>query len=169
MKELLPYQLDENFFNSFGKEWALVIVEDNNEDNAMTISWGQIGILWSRPVVSVYVRNTRYTKHMLDNAASFSVCFFNEEFKDKLAYCGRVSRRDEDKISKCKFTRLKDESTLYVKEARLTFILKKIYQVDMPIDPLHPYRRWGNRPCLRSGRRSLPSRLADSFREPPIF
>ena len=134
MKELLPYELNENFFKAFGKKWALIVVEDEKEDNAMTISWGQVGIMWSRPIVSVFVRNTRYSKHMMDNSQTFSVCFFDEKYKDKLGYCGTVSRKDEDKISKCGFTRLKDNSTLYLKEAKITLILKKIYQVDLPID-----------------------------------
>lgn len=133
MKELLPYQLDENFFTSFGKEWALVVVKDEKEDNAMTISWGQLGILWSKPTVSVYIRNTRYSKHMMDNSETFAVCFFSNEYKEKLAYCGQFSRKDEDKISKCNFTRAYENNTLYLKEARLTFILRKIYQVDLSI------------------------------------
>ena len=133
MKELTPYELNENFFYSFGKEWALVVVEDDKEDNAMTISWGHIGILWSRPTISVFIRNTRHTKHMMDNCSTFSVSFFDKSYKDKLSYCGMVSRKDEDKISKCNFTRDKIDDTLFIKEAKVTFILKKIYQVDLPI------------------------------------
>ena len=134
MKELLPNELDFNAFNKFGKEWALIVVEDEKEDNAMTIAWGQLGILWSKPVMSVYVRNNRYTKHMLDSVKKFSVCFFDDSYKEKLGICGTKSRSNLDKISECKFTRIKDNSTLYLKEAQYTFILKKIYQIDIPIN-----------------------------------
>ena len=82
MKEISPYELDFNAFNKFYKEWALIVVKGINEDNAMTIAWGQLGILWSRPTMTVYVRNNRYTKHILDEAKSFSVCFFSDEYKD---------------------------------------------------------------------------------------
>ena len=83
MKEISPYELDFNAFNKFYKEWALIVVKGKNEDNAMTIAWGQLGILWSRPTMTVYVRNNRYTKHLLDEADTFSVCFFSNEYKDK--------------------------------------------------------------------------------------
>ena len=134
MKELSPYDLDINAFNKFIKEWALIVCNNNDIDNAMTIGWGQIGILWSRPVITVYVRNNRFTKPLLDNANNFSVSFFQKEYHDKLVYCGTVSRRNEDKITKCNFTRIYDENnTLYLKEAEITFIVKKIYQNDLPI------------------------------------
>ena len=134
MKEISPYELDFNAFNKFYKEWALIVVKGKNEDNAMTIAWGQLGILWSRPTMTVYVRNNRYTKHLLDEADTFSVCFFSNEYKDKLSLCGTKSRSEIDKISECNFTRLYDDETLLLKEAKYTFILKKLYSVDMPIN-----------------------------------
>lgn len=133
MREILPFDFDFNPFYSFGKEWALIVCEENKEDNAMTISWGNIGILWSKPILSVFVRNTRYTKHMLDHSDKFSCCFFDKKYQNELTYCGTVSRKDEDKITKCNFTRERYQNVLYIKEAKITFILKKIYQVDLPI------------------------------------
>ena len=134
MKIIKPNELNIDFFSSFKDNWALVVTQDTKEDNAMTIAWGGVGILWGREVVTVYIRNTRYTKHMLDDSQYFSVSFFDDKYKDKLAYCGKVSRRDEDKITNAKFTRSYEDGVLYLKEAKITFILKKIYQVDMPLD-----------------------------------
>lgn len=134
MKIISPYEFDFNPFYKFGKEWALIVVENENEDNVMTIAWGQVGILWSKPVLSVYVRNNRYTYNMMYQADKFSVCFFSEKYKDKLGYCGTNSRRDVNKIDNCGFTRVKDESTLYLKEAKITFILKKIHQIDLTLE-----------------------------------
>ena len=133
MKEISINEFNYNIFNKFGKDWALIVVKDNTEDNAMTISWGQLGILWSRPTVSVYVRNTRHTKNMLNNVDTFSVCFFNEKYRKELNICGTKSRKEVDKITECKFTRSYEDNTLYIKEANIVLILKKIYQVDLPI------------------------------------
>ena len=139
MKEININEFNYNAFNKFGKDWALIVLKDDKEDNAMTISWGQLGILWSRPTISVYVRNTRYTKHMLDNSDTFSVCFFNEKYRNELSICGTKSRKELDKITACNFTRSYENDTLYLKEANIVFILKKIYQVDLPIiDSTHP-------------------------------
>lgn len=134
MKEISVSEINYNFFDGFHKDWALVVVKDQKEDNAMTISWGGIGILWSKPVTTVYVRNTRYTKHMLDDSEYFSVCFFDEKYRDKLKYLGTQSRRNEDKITCSNLTRVYSDDVLYLKEAKLTLIMKKIYQVDLPLD-----------------------------------
>ena len=134
METIKPNELNIDLFASLKDNWALVVTQDTKEDNAMTIAWGGVGILWGREVVTVYIRNTRYTKHMLDDSQYFSVSFFDDKYKDKLAYCGKVSHRDEDKITNAKFTRSYEDGVLYLKEAKITFILKKIYQVDMPLD-----------------------------------
>lgn len=137
MKEILANELTSNFFDEFKNKWALVVVKDSKEDNAMTIAWGGVGIIWSKQVCSVYVKNLRYTKHMLDEAEYFSVSFFDDSYKDVLAYLGRVSRKDEDKITNSKLTRDYVDGVLVLKEARLTLIMKKIYQVDLPVDKVN--------------------------------
>lgn len=134
MREININEFNYNAFTKFGKEWALVVTKDEKEDNAMTIAWGQLGILWSRPTVSVYIRNTRYSKHMMDNSDTFSVCFFSSQYKNELTLCGTKSRNEIDKINECNFTRVYSDNTLYLKEANIVFILKKIYQVDLPIN-----------------------------------
>lgn len=131
MKEILAKELDFNFFDQFKNSWALVVVDDGKEDNAMTIAWGGIGILWSKEVCSVYVKDVRYTKHMLDQSEYFSVSFFDDKYKDVLAYMGKVSRKDEDKITTSKMTRDYVDNVLVLKEAKVTLIMKKIYQIDL--------------------------------------
>ena len=36
--------------------------------NTMTIGWAHIGIVWSKPVFIAYVRESRYTKELLDKS-----------------------------------------------------------------------------------------------------
>ena len=74
---------------------------------------------------------------MLDEVEYFSVSFFDDSYKDVLSYLGRVSRRDEDKITNSKLTRDYVDGVLVLKEARLTLIMKKIYQVDLPVDKVN--------------------------------
>lgn len=61
MKDIIISQIDYNFFGGFSKNWVLV-VDDHLEDNATTIAWGGIKVLWNKPVATVHIRNTRYTK-----------------------------------------------------------------------------------------------------------
>lgn len=67
--------------------------------NPMTIGWGQFGIIWNKQTFSVYVRHSRYTHALLENAATFTVSVPNEgDMKNELAFCGTRSGRDVDKM-----------------------------------------------------------------------
>lgn len=72
--------------------------------NPMTIGWGQVGVVWSRPTFSVYVRQSRYTYECLRDADSFTVSVPRlGELAEELALCGTKSGRDLDKIAACGF------------------------------------------------------------------
>ncbi len=67
--------------------------------NSMTIGWGTIGIEWGRPVFVAYVRESRYTRELLDQSGEFTVNIPLESVDKKiLALCGTKSGRDMDKI-----------------------------------------------------------------------
>ena len=67
--------------------------------NTMTIGWGKIGIEWNRPIFIAYVRETRYTKQLLEESGEFTVNVPFGDFDSRiLAYCGTKSGRDTDKI-----------------------------------------------------------------------
>ena len=68
----------------------------------MTIGWGYIGTAWTMPVLEVMVRQSRYTKELLDSSNRFTVTVpFDDELNKALAYCGKNSGRDVDKIKEC--------------------------------------------------------------------
>ena len=71
--------------------------------NPMTIGWATIGTIWHRPVMTVLVRPTRFTHHLMEDAKDFSVCVLPDRFKKHLAFCGTKSGRDHDKIKVCGF------------------------------------------------------------------
>lgn len=85
----------------FFSNGAALTVGTKGDMNSMAIGWGQIGNMWGRDraVLTVYVRNSRYTKQLMDKYDTFTVETFGEEHIDMLyGYLGRVSGRDEDKI-----------------------------------------------------------------------
>jgi flavin reductase (DIM6/NTAB) family NADH-FMN oxidoreductase RutF len=70
--------------------------------NPMTIGWGQVGIIWGRPVFSVFVRTSRYTHRCLQMAESFTISVPRlGEMAEELALCGTKSGRDLDKVEAC--------------------------------------------------------------------
>ena len=75
--------------------------------NPMTIGWAQFGVVWSRPVVTVMVRKSRYTYSLMEGADVFTVSFPREkEMGKELAFCGVRSGRDVNKEKEAKLIRL---------------------------------------------------------------
>lgn len=76
----------------------LVTAGADGKPNVMTIGWGTVGSIWSRPVFLVLVRPSRYSYTRLEEAGDFTVNVAPRELAAAVAYCGRVSGRDYDKF-----------------------------------------------------------------------
>lgn len=78
---------------------ALLTTRSGDRVNTMTIGWGSIGIEWAKPIFIVYVRESRFTKLLLEESGEFTVNIpLNDENREILGYCGRKSGRDTDKF-----------------------------------------------------------------------
>lgn len=81
------------------KKGILLTTRAGDTVNTMTIGWGKIGIEWNKPVFIAYVRETRYTKQLLEESGEFTVNIPYGDFDSNiLGYCGTKSGRDTDKI-----------------------------------------------------------------------
>lgn len=78
---------------------VLLTTRSGDRLNTMTIGWGKIGIEWGKPVFIAYVRESRYTKQLLEESGAFTVNVpLSDENRETLGYCGTHSGRDTDKI-----------------------------------------------------------------------
>ena len=130
-----PKALDQNVFSLIGDQWMLITAGNQDQCNTMTASWGGLGVLWGKPVATVYIRPQRYTLEFVEREDTFTLCFFGEEYRKALALCGSKSGRDMDKVKECGFTVSTAEGALYFEEADLVLVCKKAYWQDM--DPTH--------------------------------
>ncbi len=99
--------------------------------NSMVIGWGTIGDNWVKPVFVAYVRNSRYTREMLDANPEFTVNVpINGYEKEAFRICGSLSGRDMDKIEASGLTLVPGEkvSVPAIKEYPLTLECKVIYR-----------------------------------------
>ena len=105
--------------------------------NSMTIGWGTLGIEWGKPIFTVFVRESRFTKQMLEENGEFTVNVpLNGCDKNILSVCGTKSCRDMDKIKELELT-LEEAETISVpgiKELPLTLECKVIYKQDQDPD-----------------------------------
>lgn len=120
-------------FNTFHKQWALVTAGNENDFNTMTISWGGLGTLWSKPVATVYVKPIRYTYDYLEKNEYFTVSFFDESYKKDLGILGSKSGRDGDKVKETQLTPMPIKDSVTFKEAHTTLLCKKIYFQDLDV------------------------------------
>lgn len=121
--------LKESVFSLIEDRWMLVAATDKSgKTNAMTASWGGMGVLWGKKVAFVFIRPQRYTKRFVDEAAKFTLSFFDDSYKKMLGYMGKVSGKDEDKIAKSGLTVMDRNGAPVFKEASLTLVCRKMYR-----------------------------------------
>ena len=121
-------EFNTDIFAQFDKKWALLTAGNMSSYNTMTISWGQMGTLWGKPVITSYVRTSRYTHEFLDSGEYFTVCFFPEDYKKTLAVLGSKSGRDIDKLHVEGLTAKSCGETVAFEEALVTLVCKKLFR-----------------------------------------
>ena len=98
-RQIDPKELTDNPIVKVGSEWMALAAGREGDMNAMTIGWGQWGVLWGRPVVTVYVSSSRYTYEFMERNEYFTVTGFPEQQRQALSYIGSHSGRDGDKLA----------------------------------------------------------------------
>lgn len=120
-------EYNSNPFEKFNSQWALVTAGTPESFNTMTISWGSMGTLWNKPVITVYIRPDRHTCNFMKEADTFTVSFYDDCHHPALRQLGTLSGRDGDKVAKVGFTPKMLESGITFEQAKETFVCKKIY------------------------------------------
>lgn len=126
-KTITPEELQKNPFHLIGKEWMLIAASKGDKTNAMTASWGGVGIMWNKPVAYIAIRQTRYTKEFVDAGDKLSLNFFGENFRKELAYFGKVSGRDEDKIAKTDMKVSANDGAPIFEDAQTVLVCRKLF------------------------------------------
>ncbi len=131
---LTPEEFERSPFRLIGKEWMLITAPDADKEsgaNAMTASWGGLGILWNTPVATVYVRPQRYTFDLMEKHDRISLCFLGAEYKKALSLCGTKSGRDMDKLKECGLTTEEIDGVPAISDSNVIMICKKLYADDL--------------------------------------
>lgn len=124
-------RFETDIFGQFNDKWALLSAGTKDGHNTMTISWGGMGTLWSKPVVTVYVKPCRYTYKFMNDNDYFTVSFYPADKKPALMLMGSKSGRDIDKDSAAGLTVRDLEKAVTYEEAEVTLLCRKIYWQDM--------------------------------------
>lgn len=125
-KEVSPFET-ENALKLIGKDWMLITVRDGDKVNAMTASWGCMGVLWNKPVAVCFIRPQRHTFGLAEKTNRFSLCFMDEDYRNALGLCGKLSGRDCDKLKEADLTSEEIDGVPVISQAKMTLICKKLY------------------------------------------
>lgn len=124
----------ESAIKLIGDDWMLITAGNTDKYNTMTASWGGMGVLWNKPVMYIFIRPQRYTFEFVEQEDYFTCCFFGDEHREKLNFCGKYSGRDYDKAKEVNLTVESTPNSVYFKEARLIAECKKLYYQDINPD-----------------------------------
>jgi len=123
----------------FHNQWILLTCGDfkKGEYNTMTIGWGAIGTMWSRPFAFVAVRHSRYTFEFMQAYNTFTLTAFPKEYHKALSFLGSHSGRDGDKIAQAGLTPepASQIASPAFKEAEIVIECLKMYADDL--NPAH--------------------------------
>lgn len=111
---------------AIGDNWGILTGCDEDGFNSMTVSWGALGVMWSRPCVFAFVRPQRYTKEFMDKGEYFSLSLMPEGSHEKMKVFGSTSGRDTDKYAASGFTPMTENGVTFCGEAETVFICRKL-------------------------------------------
>ena len=116
------------------EDCAIAIASDGSRTNGLTIGWAGFGVLWNKPMATVYIHKSRWSKEVFDGADAFSICFLKPEDHNVVDYFGRVSGRDEDKMAGCGMAQVTDDVAPYLAGSRVVILCRIMGQTDFTAD-----------------------------------
>ena len=124
-------ELSFNPFDKIGKQWMLLTGGNKAKYNTMTASWGQLGVLWNKNVLTCYIRPNRYTYDFVEKGECFTASFYGEEYRNALSFCGSHSGRDCNKAEETGLTPVEIDGSMAFEEAELVLVCRKLYSYDL--------------------------------------
>lgn len=137
MHTFQPYpinMLEWNPIKKLAEEGVAIVAEANGKVNATSSHNGGVGHIWGKNVLYAFLRNTRYTKELLDESDYFSACFFDMNEKNNvqlMKVLDQLSGRNEDKLKQCHVDVEYAMNVPYIDDANFIILCRKIAAVPM--------------------------------------
>ena len=130
------YNLKQNVFREINQNWMLITAKKpDGSINTMTASWGAMGEIWNTEAVTVYIRQSRFTKEFVDAQDYFTVSLF-DGYKAQLGLLGSRSGRDGDKIAEAGFHPVDLDGQPGFEESKCVLVCRKLYRDDIRLEDM---------------------------------
>lgn len=136
-QEIQPKEVTTNPVSLFD-DWIVLAVNNDDKPNAMLLTMGTMGVFRGKPIVSIFVNESRYTYELLEKNPYFTLAVFPEQYKENVRYLGQHSGRDgSDKIKDAGLTVGKTElGNPFFDQANLVIECRMIYTGKWDLDRL---------------------------------
>ncbi|MBQ4641768.1 MAG: flavin reductase family protein [Oscillospiraceae bacterium] len=142
-KQIDVWQYAPQILEAVGKG-VLMTTAANGVVDSMVIGWGTLGIQWKKPLFTAFVRQSRYTKELLDQNPEFTINVPLGELDSKImSVCGSKSGRDMDKVAHLGLDLVAGEtvSVPAIRQVPLTLECKVIYRQDQVLEDINEENR----------------------------
>lgn len=114
-------------------KWFILAAGNAEKYNAMTVAWGSIGGMWTKPFVQVVVRPSRYTYRFIEQYETFTLSVLPKEKQEAATFMGTHSGKDCDKIKEAGLSVIEslEVSAPAISEAETIIECNKMYWQDM--------------------------------------
>ncbi len=121
--------LNLNPFEIFSR--GHVLLTAGTKPNSMTIGWGALGTLFRKNICIVFVKESRFTNHLMEESDYFTLSFLSDKYNEALKIMGTMSGKDCDKYALTGLTPVFDNDKFcsYIKESDFVLKLKKISEL----------------------------------------
>lgn len=114
-----------NTFEVLPAPGLLLLSDDGNKKNLITIGWLQFGNLWGKWTVNVFIRQSRHSFKILNNSEYFSLNILEpQKYNNQITLCAQKSGQTYDKIKGSGLTIIENEKIATIAEAQTTFECK---------------------------------------------
>ena len=99
-----------NTFEVLPAPGLLLLSDDGNKKNLITIGWLQFGNLWGKWTVNVFIRQSRHSFKILNNSEYFSLNILEpQKYNNQITLCAQKSGQTYDKIKESGLTIIENE------------------------------------------------------------
>ncbi|MDR2450112.1 MAG: flavin reductase [Prevotellaceae bacterium] len=117
---IAPAAMTGNVFKLVGQDFTVITAGTELNYNSMTASWGGWGVLFNEPTTWCILRANRYTLEFIRKENLYTMCYFDDQYKDQVMLFGSASGRNSDKMKNHTLTAVETpEGSIAYKEAKL--------------------------------------------------
>jgi flavin reductase (DIM6/NTAB) family NADH-FMN oxidoreductase RutF len=112
--------IGESVFTLVGRDHTVITAGTADHYNSMVAGWGGFGIQFEKPTTWCMLRAGRYTLELIRREGTYTMAYFDDNFREQILQFGLSSGRDSDKMRTTPLTAVRTPGgNMAWKEAKL--------------------------------------------------